>query len=144
MSRHNFAVRATKTANGFEVDRDRFRKLAQALPDGAYLINVEKESRLGVQQRKYYFAVIVATFAEYWGVDDDDAHDLLKLHCNTKVVEVTNKQTGEVSEEKIGASTAGFTTEQWSLYIERCQRWAATDFGVVIPDPDPEWMFNAA
>jgi hypothetical protein len=57
-------------------------------------------------------------------------------------VEVVNKLTGEVDETTIAGSTAGFTTDQWSAFIERCQRWGATDFGFVIPEPDKEWMFN--
>lgn len=142
MTRPVISLPLEKKDGKVEVDRPRFARLLEQLKDGKYEVNVEKVGKPGVQQRKYYFAVIVPAFAEYWGVDEDDTHDLLKLHQNKKVIEVTNKQTGEVEEQTVAGSTAGFTTEQWSQFIERCQRWGATDFGFVVPEADKEWMFN--
>ncbi len=124
-------------------DPDRYRALLARLKADRVTVTVEKEVKAGsAKQRGYYFAVIVETLAEYWGLDEDDAHELIKLHCNKKIVEVVNKETGEVEEQTIGASTSGMNTEQWALFIERCQRWAAMEFHVVLPNPDPEWMFN--
>lgn len=121
----------------------RYRELSKRLPDGDYDILIEKHRKAGsAKQRGYYFGVVVEAFADHWGVEADDAHELLKQHCNKKIVEVVNKETGVVEEVTIGASTAGFTSEQWTLYIERCQRWGATDWGFVVPAPDPEHMFN--
>jgi len=133
---------AEKKGETFAIDRQRMARLIETLPDGKYEVSIEKASKLGVQQRKYYFAVVVRAFSEYWGVDRDDAHALLKEHQNQKVIEIVDKQSGEVVEEVVAGSTAGFTTEQWTEYIEKCQRWGATDFGFVVPDPDKEWMFN--
>lgn len=127
------------------LDRNRFRKALKGLPDGKYSVTVERwtENR-SVRQNAYYHSVIVKLLADYWGLEHDDAHELIKLHCNAKVISVVNKETGEVEEQTIGASTANLNKEHWQLFIERCHRWAAMEFGVVIPDPDPEWMFNVA
>lgn len=141
--KQSFTLSATVTGGKLSLDNERrYRELAKGLPDGRYDVTIEKHSKLGVQQRKYYFAVIVPAFADHWGVDEDDAHELIKQNCNKKTIEIVNKQTGEVEEKVIAGSTAGFTTDQWALLIERCHRWGATDFGFVIPDPDKEWMFN--
>lgn len=117
----------------------KYRVLLGRLKCDRVTVTIEKEAKAGsAKQRGYYFAVIVPAFAEYWGVDDDDAHDLLKANCNKKTIEVVNKQTGEVEEQTVAGSTAGFTAEQWTLYIDRCQRWGATDFGFVVPEADKE------
>lgn len=142
MTRAGFSLPAEKTWSDFIVDRTRMMRLINDLPAGKYTLTVERMARRGVQQRKYYFAVVVKAFSEYWGTDDEDTHELLKEHCNSKTVELVDKHTGEVIEKTFGGSTAGFNTQQWTDYIERCQRWGATEFGFVIPDPDPEWTFN--
>lgn len=126
------------------LDEARYRRLLARLPDDDYDVTLEKHRKAGsAKQRGYYHAVIVDILADYWGVEHDDAHELIRQNCNKKIVEVVNKETGEVEEVAIGASTAGMNVEQWNLFIERCQRWAAMEFHVVIPNPDPEWMFNA-
>lgn len=143
MSRSGFQLPAIKAAGEWAFNKQRFQELANELSDGDYLFVVERAKKKGsARQRGYYFAVIVRGFAEYWGVDDDDAHELIKQHCNTKVVEVVNKQTGESEEQTIGASTAGMTVEQWKAFIDRCHVWAATEFGFVIPDADPEYVLH--
>lgn len=143
MSRPEFQIPVRKEKGEFAWPRQRFQELAARLADGDYLLSLEKFPKRGSgKQRRYYFAVVVRELGEYWGVDDDTAHELIKLHCNKQIVEVVNKQTGQSEEQVIGGSTAGFTTEQWTAYIARCHEWAATEFGFVIPDPDPEWMFN--
>lgn len=144
MSRPGFQVAAEKKNGKLTLlNERRYRELSKRLPDGDYDILIEKHRKAGsAKQRGYYFAVVVEAFADHWGVEEDDAHELLKQHCNKKIVEVVNKDTGVVEEVTIGASTAGFTSEQWTLYIERCQRWGATDWGFVVPAPDPEHMFN--
>lgn len=144
MSRPGFSIRATK-ANGklSLADEDRYRALAKRLPDGEYDVVIEKhvESRT-LKQNAYFHAVIVDELAEYWGVDHDDAHELIKQHCNPKIVSVINKETGEVDEQTIAGSTAKLKKDEWGPFIERCQRWAAEKFNVVLPDPNPEWMFE--
>jgi len=144
-NRPGFTLRATKTGDETIFDRERFKQLWRRLRDGEYDLTVEKhvDSRTA-KQNAYYHAVVVDMLADYWGVDHDDAHELIKLHCNKKTVNVVDKDTGEVDEVTIGASTANLNKEEWSLFIERCQRWAAMEFHVVLPDPDPEWMFNDA
>jgi hypothetical protein len=145
MSGPGFAVRATKEDGRWVMDKARWRKLCDALKEGQYVITVERYvANRSLKQNAYYHAVIVELLADYWGLEHDDAHELIKLHCNSKTVEVVNKETGEVEETTIARSTASLNKEEWGLFIERCQRWAAMEFGVVIPDPDPEWMFNAA
>lgn len=136
-------ISAEKKGKAFTLDRDRLKQLIARLSDGKYSVTIERwVANRSLKQNAYYHAVIVELLADYWGLEHDDAHELIKQHCNQKIVEVVNKETGEVDEQAIGASTAKLTKEEWTLFIERCQRWAAMEFGVVIPDPDPEWMFN--
>jgi hypothetical protein len=152
MSKPNpgFTLNAVKEDGKLSLTNERrYRELVKRLPDGPYDITIEKYvARRSNQQNKYFHAVVVPILADYWGLDPEmpaefaEAKELIKLHCNAKTVELTNKTTGEVKEVTIGGSTSALDKEQWGLFIDRCQRWAAMEFGVVIPDPDPEWMFN--
>lgn len=143
MSHPSFAVRATKEKDRWVMDKERFAKLCKTLKEGDYVITVERYiANRSLKANAYYWAVIVKLLAEYWGLDPEDAHELIKQYCNAKTVDVVNKQTGEVEEKTIARSTASLNREEWTQFIERCQRWAAEEFNVVIPDPDPEWMFN--
>lgn len=140
MSRPGFTVGASLEKGKLTLNNEgRYRDLLRRLKDGDYDVTIERQSIGNVaKKRGYYHAVVVEAFVEHWGVDHNDAHDLLKQHCNKKIVERVNKETGEAVEEVVAASTAGFTAEEWTLYIERCHRWAAMEWGFVVPDPDPE------
>lgn len=143
MTFHPLSLIGEKHGETFQVDRPRLQRYLQTLPDGRYEIAVTRyvETRSNAQNR-YYHGVIVKGLAEYWGLDHDDAHELIKWHCNPKTLSVVNQQTGEVEEKTIGGSTARLNKEEWSEFIERCHRWAAENFDFVIADPDPEYMFN--
>lgn len=141
--RPDISLLAQKTADGFALDRARLARLIEQLKDGVYELSIERY--LGTRSKKanaYYWAVVVKSLADDWGLDPADAHELIKQHCNSKTVEVLNKQTGEMEETVIAASTAGLNKQEWAEFIERCQRWAAEDFHVVIPDPDPEYALH--
>jgi hypothetical protein len=149
-ARPGFSIRATKRGGKIALsDEAKYKRLASRLPDGEYDVTIEKHvSRRSNQQNKYFHAVVVPMLAEYWGLDPDmrsdfeEAKALIKLHCNAKTVELLNHETGESKDVTIGGSTSALDKEQWAKFIERCQRWAAEQFNVVIPDPDSEWMFN--
>lgn len=132
-----------KKGGKVQIDRPRFARLLEMLADGRYEVLVERWSETrSQQQNRYYHGVVVELLADYWGLDHDDAHELIKLHCNPKIITVLNKESGELQEETIGASTAKLSKENWSKFIERCQRWAAEEFNVVIPDPNQEYAFD--
>lgn len=138
-----FTLPAKKERGKWAFDQEQFKRLGAKLADGDYVFSVSRfVAKRSLKANAYYHGVIVEILADYWGLEHDDAHELIKQHCNNKVVEVVNKDTGEVEEKTIGVSTASLDKEAWTLFIERCQRWAAIEFNVVIPDPDPEWMFN--
>lgn len=152
MSRPGFTIGMTWDREHKKTTLDseaRYRALMERLKSGRYTVTIEKEvQQRSNQQNKYFHAVIVPMLAEYWGLDPEmkedfeEAKALIKLHCNAKTVEMVNHETGETKEVTIGGSTSALDKEEWGLFIERCQRWAAMEFGVVIPNPDPEWMFN--
>lgn len=155
MSRPGFTIGAKRiTERGkpprLEFDNtDRYRALLGKLNVERVTVTVEKEIKArSLKQNNFFHAVVVPLLADYWGLDAamkaefEEAKDLIKLHCNAKTVEIVNKTTGEVREVTIGGSTSALNKEEWGLFIDRCQRWAAIEFGVVIPDPDPEFMFN--
>jgi hypothetical protein len=143
MKHPNISLPFEKRDGKVHIDRGLFAQRLQQLRDGAYEVVVTRYvANRSLRQNAFYHAVVVEILADYWGLDHDEAHELIKQHCNSKVVEVVNKETGEVEEHTIAASTASLDKEQWAQFIERCQRWAAEQFDVVIPDPDPEYMFN--
>jgi hypothetical protein len=139
----SFAVRATKTPQGFEMDRERFRKLASALKDGEYTITVERYvANRSNRANAAYWACIVTPISEHTGYEKDEVHALLKQFCNPKVVEIVDKDSGEVTEVTIGGSTASLTMEEFSLYFKRCQQFAAEKLDVYCPDPNEEYAFE--
>lgn len=89
------------------------------------------------KQNGYYWAVVVeslmAAIADEWGefISKDDAHAMLKLHCNFK---------GFVREDNevlnIPQSTATLDTAEFENYLERCRRFVFTWFNFTIPLPN--------
>lgn len=77
---------------------------------------------------RYYWGVVVALIAEHCGYDPEECHDALKLLFLTD-----HGSEGPLPHVK---STASLNTTEFCDYIDRVRAWAATDLGVVIPDPN--------
>jgi len=77
-------------------------------------------------QNRYYWGVVVPMLAEHFGYTKDEMHEALKWQFLKKP---------EAAPPTVG-STRKLTTEQFNEYIESIQIWAASEFSVVVPDPN--------
>ena len=78
-------------------------------------------------QNRYYHGVIIPVLAEYFGYTHDEMHDAIKIHFLQRAPESGKPFT-------VG-STAKLTTEQFKQLTDDIKIWAATEYGVFIPDP---------
>lgn len=142
-SRPGFSVQARK-ANGQLAIDPRFPEFLSRLPDGNYVVAVEKEAfgRSAAQNRAYW-GLIVAPCSESSGYEPDEVHELLKRFCNPKTISMVNKATGEVEDVTIGGSTTALTVEEFSAYYRRCQQFAAERWDCDCPSPNEERSFIA-
>lgn len=86
-----------------------------------------------LSQNAYWWAVPVPLLAEHLGYDQ---HEHQALHYALLAL-----CFGEVFDERLKRnmprvrSSRGLTTEQFGVLIDWTIRWAATEWGVVIPEP---------
>lgn len=115
--------------NGRMVGADAFNKYIETRKDGRHNIEIYKPRKNKTpEQLGYYFAVVVPLFAEYYGCDDDEAHEVLKsLLLRKKVVSKEKK----VVEIVLGLSN--LDKAQTIAYIDRCIRFMAIRCAVVVP-----------
>lgn len=141
MSRPGFSVGAELKGGKLTLDNEqKYRGLVQRLRDGRYTVTIEKETHnRSLAQNRYYQGVVVERFAEYTGDRHDDAHEILKLHCNPKIlIDFSTKR-----EVVIGGSTAELNVEEFSAYCTRCQQWIAEHCdGLYVPDPNEDGEFG--
>lgn len=83
-------------------------------------------------QNGYYFGVVLVILADFFGYEAEEMHDEMKLKFNP----VESKFKPGVM---VGGSTAKMSAEEFfgneTSYINRIRRWAASEYGVNIPDP---------
>jgi hypothetical protein len=80
-----------------------------------------------LQQNRYYFGVVVELLSAHTGYTPEEMHEALKI----KFLLVKRQGLPDTV-----MSTARLTKDQFCEYIEKIQRWAATEMGCVIPDPE--------
>lgn len=108
--------------------------------DGPVTITVErKRATRSLIQNAYYFGVILRLLSEHTGYTVDELHDYCKQRFNAKTVLVQNDLGVIVDEQRIGQTTTKLNRVTFGEYCESIRQWAASDLGVVIPDPDPNW-----
>lgn len=97
--------------------------------DGKRLEIVVKEykPKRSNEQNRYYHGVIIPILAEYFGYTHDEMHDAIKIHFLQRAPEPGKPFT-------VG-STAKLTTERFKQLTDDIKIWAATEYGVSIPDP---------
>lgn len=78
-------------------------------------------------QRRYYFGVIVATLAEFCGYDRDEMHAALKW----KFLRYTDR----LGLDRV-PSYRELDTAAAERYHDDVRRWAVTEYGVNIPEPN--------
>ena len=94
-------------------------------------IKREQEART-MSQSKYYWAVVVGTICEWSGFDSHAEDDRLRCHDGLK-----RKHLGEeeIHGVKYALPSRTLSVEEFSAYIDRVVRWAATE-GVYVPSAD--------
>lgn len=94
-----------------------------------------------LRQNGWYWSCICPALAQFLEDQDyeccsvDFCHALLKAKFLSR--EVCDPRTGEVLARAAG-STANLTTEQFSVYCERCRAWLADFFNIYVPDPESD------
>lgn len=98
--------------------REQFKALIESL-EGQKIEIVLRERRAARsdQANRYYHGVVVSMIGEYLGYDKVECHEVLK--------------------EKFGIkSTTTLNAKEFQEYITKVVRFAASEFGLNIPDPD--------
>lgn len=83
------------------------------------------------QQNRYYWGVVVDLLAAHTGYTSDEMHEALKM----KFLRITLPNLPDTVQ-----STARLTKDQFSEYIEKIQKWAATEMGCMIPDANQVFL----
>ena len=118
-------------------DRDGFQKYAESFEGKpVYLtLDIERDTRSN-PQNAYLWGVVYKLIADHVGDDAQSIHEEMKLRFIPKRVERVNVETGEVEGLLIPGSSSKLTTQEFSEYVEKIQRWAAEWLSLVIPDPN--------
>lgn len=86
-----------------------------------------KRSQRTLAQNRYYFGVCVQILAEHFGYETTEMHEALKFKF---------LRTHEEEALPSVRSTTTLNTKEFIDYIDRIQRWAATEHDLFIPDPE--------
>ncbi|MDB5241419.1 MAG: hypothetical protein JWP57_2044 [Spirosoma sp.] len=119
------------------INRDEFTHALHSWPDGEVSLTIKPlgKGRSSAQSR-YYFGVVVPIIRDCLNesqgelFDKDEVHEWLKSAFNSREIETENGHSLSIAHSTKRLNTAEFTD-----YIERCRQFAASFFGVSIPDP---------
>lgn len=108
-------------------------------------LTVEKKSKRSDGQNRYFHAVCVPIVRDHlldlgWkeAKSQEWVKDYIKFHCLVK--EFHNEDTGEVI--KSLGKTSGLTVSEFMDFIADVQHWAASELGLIIPDPNEQTDLN--
>ena len=95
------------------------------------LVTVERfRKKRSDPQNKYYWEVVIGLVSDVTGYDAEEAHEMLKAQCNSKIVVMHGQEI------RVPQSTAKLNTQEFSEYIARVQRFASEFLDLFIPDPN--------
>ena len=134
-------------AHKLDLDRRALEMQLKAVKDGFYTITIEPVSdNISHRQRKYFFGVVVRAlqlgFTERGiPLKQQDIIDYLKDKFIFR--ETPNPLYGEMLKVPISLSNSdkGLTKPEFNAMKEQIQEFAATEWGIIIPDPN-EKIFN--
>jgi hypothetical protein len=118
-----------KMDRGFwTLDRpSRYWEYVNSIGNGRIELIIRKEkTQRSNNQNNYYFGVVCKILGDYFGYTEDEMHEALKIHFLSK---------GACDVPTVG-STAKMNTAEFEDYLTKIKRWAASEYGVVIPDPN--------
>lgn len=103
-------------------------------------ITIEKwRSTRSNQQNRWYWGVVLDALSEHTGYTPEECHDLCKRKFLPKTLALSDGNGVVVEELVIGGSTTKLNTQQMAQYCDDIRDWAASEFGLLIADPDPDW-----
>lgn len=105
--------------------REYLRKRAGQLVE---VIVRKRRSKRSLEQNGYYWCVVIAMSAEYYGYEADEMHEAWKLHFLR--LEDPDHKLPTVR------STTSLSTVEMEEYQERIRRKTLEDFGAIIPLPN--------
>lgn len=121
------------------VNKRQLRKAFDELPDGRYLVKIERKNKRTSPQNRYLhlmFYMICAGFREigYNEVKDAEmAKEIMKRMFLTRTIE--NGTGGRI---EVVLRTRDLTKEQMSEFIEDCIQFSAENLGITIPAPEQQ------
>lgn len=93
-------------------------------------ISIKKVSKKrSNKQNSFYWGVVILILSDHFGYDPDEMHMVLR----EKFLRIHDDKHPDFV---IAKSTTKLTTIEFVDYIERIQRWAATEHQTYIPDPN--------
>lgn len=114
----------------------------KSLNDGRSIIESKDFNERSNKQNRYYHGLVIPMIQA--GIKDlgtdlskDEVHEFLKSKFNG--IELVNKRTGQY--ETVPGSTTRLNKEEFNIYIEKIQRFAAEFLSIVIPDPGVQTEF---
>ena len=135
MNKNTPTLYGTITDKGFRFydgEKEKLMMFTDSFPNGTEfeVIVRKRQNKRTAAENNYYWGVVVEVLGEFFGYDQEDMHELLKLQHNSKILNVKGKEV------RIPQSTARLNIQQFEDYCERIRRWAATEYQVVIPLPN--------
>src|SRR5690606_26814880 len=124
----------------FSLDRRReFSEWLQRFRGHEVVVTVQRKTRKrSLEQNAWLWGVALPLIAEHLGYDrhelDDLHYDLLSVRFGTKAV--APRVPGAPPRIVPSRTSADMTTTEFSDYMDWLVRYAAQEFGVVIPLPD--------
>lgn len=117
---------------------DAFNRGLGQLPDGEYLLTVDKaHATRSLSANAFYWGVVIEAIARHTEQPADDIHEYCKQHFLPRKLALADKN-GELHDDGtvIGGSTAKLNKTEFYEYCEQIRTWALDFFGLDIPTPD--------
>ena len=109
--------------------------------DGEVVITIaRRRATRSAQANAYYWSQVVGLVADHTGHTPDEIHEIYKAKFLPKRLSFADGNGVVVGEFVIGGTTTRLTKTEFYEYVEQIRLWAAEELGVVIPDPDQDWM----
>jgi hypothetical protein len=107
------------------------------LKDGQYSITIKKVTQQRtLPQLRYLWSVVYAYIADFTGHTKEEIHEAMKLQFLRDVLEVPGKTCMLMVPYVRSLSDLGdVDISEMINYIEQVKAWAATELGLIIPDP---------
>lgn len=96
----------------------------------------EPKKDRSLNQNSYMWGVVYEYVSQFTGYTPEEVHDTCKAEFNYEMVEILNKETGELIQEKKVLSTKNLSTDKMEIYLERIRRYYLTKYGLMIPLPN--------